>query len=58
MVVECVAQVAAGASNGRLEAAQALQAPHRLIVVKVTLEAATLEFCLNLMCFIKHIEDD
>lgn len=48
LVVEGVAQVAAGAGHGRLEAAQPLEAPHRLVVVEVAVEAAALELGLDL----------
>lgn len=48
LVVERVAQVAARPGDGRVEAAQALQAPQRLVVVKVSVESAALVAGLDL----------
>lgn len=49
LIVERVAQLAASPRNGGLKAAKSLQSPHGLVVVEVAVEAATMEFGLNVV---------
>lgn len=48
LIFDCVPQVAASPRHRRVEAAQPLQAPQRLVVVKVAIQAATFKASLYL----------